>query len=459
MKFNSVKQAKNTATVIAFSDAKKSRFVETKSGLTFQFGAGANKEVTFKSLRATFRKLATELEQNEIYNAVLDVKELSVFSKDIEEETVGALLSESFLLATYAFSKYKTKKVKIFSELSCTNGSKLFENGIARGVVIGEAINQSRELANTPGGDMTPEGLAHGAVKILKGTKVSVKVLKKKEIERLKMGAVLGVAKGSIHEPRFIILEYKGTTAKTAKSQPMIFIGKGITFDTGGLNLKPSDGLLDMHLDMSGGAAVIGALKAISSLKIDVHVIGLIPSAENSVSGESYRPGDVLTTMSGKTVDVLNTDAEGRLVLADALTYAERYNPSLVVDIATLTGAALVALGQHASAFMTKDDELAQRMYELSESSGDAIWRLPLWVDYIKYTKGNFGDLANIQSSGNPRYGGAINGGAFLSHFAEKFRWAHIDTAPRMTAAPGDHLKKGATGEPIRLLIAIAENM
>jgi len=458
MKFKSATKGGKDVTVVTFSDAKKSRFLETSKGQTFVYGWGTEKEVTLKSLRTTLRKLATELEQHDIYTAVFDAKELCTYAKDIEEETVGTLLSESFLLATYAFSKYKTKKVKFFSELSYSNSSKGFETGIIRGVKISEAINQARELANTPGGDMTPAHLAGGATKILNGSKVNVKILKKKDIERLKMGAILGVAKGSIHEPRFIILEYKGTSARTAKSQPIIFVGKGITFDTGGLNIKPSDGLLDMHLDMSGGAAVIGALKAISDLKIDAHVIGLIPSAENSVSGESYRPGDVLTTMSGKTVDVLNTDAEGRLVLADALTYAERYNPSLVVDIATLTGAALVALGQHASAFMTKDDALAIKLSELSELSGDAIWRLPLWSDYMKYTKGNFGDLANIQSSGNARYGGAINGGAFLSHFAEKFRWAHIDSAPRMTAAPGDHLKKGATGEPIRLLIAIAES-
>jgi leucyl aminopeptidase len=175
------------------------------------------------------------------------------------------------------------------------------------------------------------------------------------------------------------------------------------------------------------------------------------------VSGNSYRPGDVLTTMSGKTVDVLNTDAEGRLVLADALTYAERFDPELVVDVATLTGAALVALGQHASAVMTKDDTIASKLAMLGEESGDYLWRLPLWDEYIKYTKGVHGDLANIQSSGNARFGGAINGGAFLSHFATKFPWVHIDMAPRMTPAPGDHLAKGATGEPTALLVRIAE--
>lgn len=458
MKFNSTEKSKKNSTIISIADSKKSRFVETNDGLTYQFGIGTEKEVTLKSLRSSMRKLATELEHHELWNASIDAKELCIHAKGIAEETVAAVVSESFLLATYVFSRYKTKKQNAFAELLFRNATKNFSTGIVRGEHIGTAINEARELANTPGGDMTPAHLADSAVRILKGTKVAVKVLKKKDIERLKMGAILGVAKGSIHEPRFIILEYKGTSAKTKNTRPIVFAGKGITFDTGGLNIKPSEGLLDMHLDMSGGAAVIGALKAISALKIDAHVIGLIPSAENSVSGESYRPGDVLTTMSGKTVDVLNTDAEGRLVLADALTYAERYEPSLVIDVATLTGAALVALGQHASAFMTKDDKLADKLSALSELSGDQIWRLPLWNDYLKYTKGNFGDLANIQSSGNARYGGAINGGAFLSHFAEKFSWVHIDTAPRMTAAPGDYLKKGATGEPIRLLIAIAEN-
>jgi leucyl aminopeptidase len=213
-----------------------------------------------------------------------------------------------------------------------------------------------------------------------------------------------------------------------------------------------------MHMDMSGGAAVAGAIMAAARLGIRQNIVCLIPAAENMVSGESFRPGDVLTSLSGKTIDVLNTDAEGRLVLADGLTYAKRYEPRLVIDVATLTGAALVALGSHASAIMGKDRSLIAKIEELGELSGDYVWPLPLWDEYKQYTKGVFGDVANIPTS-NARYGGAINGGMFLSHFADTFPWVHIDMASRMIAAQGDHLAKGATGEPMRLLLAIAETL
>jgi len=327
-------------------------------------------------------------------------------------------------------------------------------------------------MANTPGGDMTPQVLARDAQNLAKGTSVKVTVLGEKEIAKEKMGAILGVSKGSSEKPRFIIMEYwgagkgKGGVAKKSDNRrsgnaldehnPIVFVGKGITFDTGGLNLKPSDSVLDMHLDMSGGAAVIGAIVCAAKLKLKKNIIALIPAAENMVSGESYRPGDVLTTMSGKTVEVLNTDAEGRLVLADALTYAERFNPKVVIDVATLTGASLVALGQHASAIMTPSLALQEALMRLGEESGDYVWPLPLWSEYKQHTKGTFADLANIPSSG-ARYGGSINGGTFLSHFTEKYTWAHIDMAPRMTASPGDQLSKGATGEPMRLLITLVE--
>ena len=218
MQFKSaIGKTKSDSTFVAFSDAKKSRFVERALGLTFAYGWGTEKVVTFKTLRTTFRRLATELEQQEIYTATLDVKELCDRAHGIDEAVIGALLSESFLLATYTFSKYKTKKPKVFTRLEYTNGSKEFFRGIERGITLASAIHETRELANTPGGDMTPTHLAESAVRILRGTKVRVKILKKKEIEKLEMGALLGVAKGSIHEPRFIILEYRGATQKTAK--------------------------------------------------------------------------------------------------------------------------------------------------------------------------------------------------------------------------------------------------
>jgi leucyl aminopeptidase len=443
-------------THVVFTQTSSSRFVEQKNGtLLFEFGIG-KEAYTLRTLRIMVRKLMEEIKR---YGwkciSLPGVKECAL-GVNIDEDQLGETYAYNLFLAQYTFSKYKSKNTehRLAEVLFRTTTSKDFSEGLRRGGIIAEATNIARDIANTPGGDMTPRVLANNAQKVLKGTNVKVTVLGKKEIEKLKMGAILGVAKGSTEEPRFIVMEYKGGKKNEA---PIVFVGKGITFDTGGLSMKPADAMLDMHLDMTGGATVIGAMRAIAKLGIKRNVIGLIPSAENMVSGESYRPGDVLTTMSGKTVDVLNTDAEGRLVLADALTYAERYNPKLVIDVATLTGAALVALGQHASAIMTKDDKLAETLSRFGEESGDYVWRLPLWNEYIKYTKGVHGDLANIQSSGNARYGGAINGGAFLSHFAGKYLWAHIDMAPRMTPAPGDYLAKGCTGEPTALLVKIAE--
>jgi leucyl aminopeptidase len=307
---------------------------------------------------------------------------------------------------------------------------------------------------------MTPRVLGDETKKAAKGTKVSVKVLGKKEIEKLKMGGVLGVARGSSEEPRFIILEYWGAGKK---EKPIVFVGKGITFDSGGLNLKPSKSISDgMHLDMSGGAAVIHAVILAAKLGLKKNVIGLVPAAENMVSGSSYRPGDVLRTMSGKTIEVMNTDAEGRVVLADGLTYAKRYSPRLVVDVATLTGAALVALGQHASAVFTKDENLEQIFRELGEESGDYLWPLPMWDEYEGDVKGTFGDVAN---SKDPQYAGATQGAMFLYQFVkdssvssgQMYPWVHVDIAPRMTAAEGEYLAKGAAGAPVRLLVKLIE--
>jgi leucyl aminopeptidase len=219
--------------------------------------------------------------------------------------------------------------------------------------------------------------------------------------------------------------------------------------------LKSSGGIYEMHMDMSGAAAVIHTVALAARLKIKKNIIALIPAAENMPGNQAYRPGDVLKSMSGKTIEVLNTDAEGRLVLADALTYAKRFKPAVVVDVATLTGAAMVALGLHASGVMTRDEDLATAILEAGEESGDYVWRLPLWDEYEDMVKGTFADLANVASGASGRYGGAIEGGMFLWQFAKELEcpWVHIDIAPRMTAAPGDELAKGAAGTPVRLLL------
>jgi leucyl aminopeptidase len=288
----------------------------------------------------------------------------------------------------------------------------------------------------------------------VKSLPVKCFVLDEKQMVRLQMGGVLGVGQGSEEKPRFIILEYFGADKKTP---PLVLVGKGVTFDTGGINLKPADAILGMNMDMSGGAAVIHALIAAARLKIRKNIVALIPAVENAPSGSSYRPGDVLRSMSGKTIEVRNTDAEGRIILADALTYAKRYKPSLVVDVATLTGSAMVALGERAIALFTQDEKLEQTLRQLGEESGDYLWPLPLWEEYDEEVKGTFGDVANV---GKTRFGDAIVAATFLKQFvADDYLWVHLDIAPRMTTLPDEFLAKGSSGAPVRLLVKIIEKV
>jgi leucyl aminopeptidase len=307
----------------------------------------------------------------------------------------------------------------------------------------------------------------------VKGLPVTVTTLTTAQMEKLGMGALLGVGKGSTFPPTFTIMEYKGLPAgrqgadrnsSTSKSSgrggPIVLAGKGITFDSGGLNLKPSNSIYEMHMDMSGAASVIHTVALAARLKLKKHVIALIPAAENMPGNEAYRPGDILKSMSGKTIEVLNTDAEGRLVLADAITYAKRLKPSVVLDVATLTGAALSALGLYASGLMSRDEKLSAQLQKLGEESGDYVWPLPLWDEYEASLQGTFADLTNIGNGPGGRYGGAIEGGMFLWQFAKELDcpWAHIDIAPRMTSVAGEELAKGAAGAPVRLLLKFVEN-
>jgi leucyl aminopeptidase len=302
---------------------------------------------------------------------------------------------------------------------------------------------------------MTPTILAQKAKEAVKGLPVKLTVLGEKEMKAKNMQAILSVGQGSTEESKFIIMEYSGGKKGEA---PAVLVGKGVTFDTGGINIKPSTGLGDMHMDMSGGAAVIHTIALAAKLKLKKNIVALIPSVENMASGSSYRPGDVIRSMSGKTIEVLNTDAEGRVILADALTYASKYKPALVIDVATLTGAAIVALGERANAIFSKDDELLKTTSQLGEISGDPVWPLPLWEEYEDDIQGSIGDYTNIHKD-DKRGGGAIMGAIFLYQFIKESNcpWLHIDMAPRMTSIPGDYLAKGATGTPVRLLLKLVE--
>lgn len=421
-----------------------------------RIGIGAEPEkITRRKLINLIRRIVIVAKSHKLQKVALDLKDLHLKHLKLEPGDLGELLGVNWEMANFDFVEYKAKPKEGFHFLEeiilVGNAHAAFKKGVQKGQLMGEHINNCRRLCNIPGGEMTPRLLAEEAKKAARNTKVKVQILGLKEITKLKMGGLLSVASGSVEEPRFIILEYKGGGAQ----KPVVLVGKGITFDSGGLSLKPGNSLLDMHLDMTGGAVVIETVILAAKLGLKQNVIGLVPAAENMPSGSSYRPNDIVRTMSGLTVEVLNTDAEGRMVLCDGLTYAKRYNPRLVVDIATLTGAALVAVGKRASVILTKDEKLQTQLMALGEESGDYVWPLPLWEEFEDEVKGTFADLANI---GKSRWGGTIEGAVFLYHFAKDFpAWVHIDNAPRMVAVEGEYLAKGATGEPLRLLIKLLE--
>ncbi len=443
------------------------RFVETSSGETeYRMGLGKWNKINQRTFRTLVRTIIQTAKSHKVESLALDFSALN-FPKleNYGDKWLASTLVENLLLADYEFTTYKTKTKdkESLKQVTVTNlTSKEAKAGFARGLVLGEQINKVRDIANAPGCDMTPTQFGEAAKDLAKGTKVSIKVLGEKEIKKLKMGALLAVGQGTKSETKFIIAEYWGAGKAAGKNipdskKPIVLIGKGITYDSGGLNVKPSGFMHEMHMDMSGGASVLAAIVAAAKLGLKKNIVALVPSAENAISDDSMRAGDIVTSMSGKTIEVLHTDAEGRMVLADALTYSERYSPKVILDVATLTGAALSALGQMASAVMTKDDALAAKLVTLGETSGDLTWPLPLWEEYKQALKGYRADVSNIATNFS-RFGGAIEGGTFLSFFAPKnVSWAHIDMAPRMNSVTGDKLAKGSTGEPARLLVAFIE--
>jgi len=295
-----------------------------------------------------------------------------------------------------------------------------------------------------PGNICTPRYLASEAQKLgRKNERLKTTVLEDKKLEALGMGSLLSVARGSKEPARLISMEYSGGRSG---SKPVVLVGKGITFDTGGISLKPGAAMDEMKFDMCGAASVFGVMNALCAMKAKVNVVGLVAAAENMPGSQATKPGDVVTSMSGKTIEVLNTDAEGRLVLCDALSYAEKFKPEAVIDIATLTGAVIIALGHHASGLFSNNDALADELLSAGEASGDRAWRLPIWDEYQQQLKSNFADLANI--GGRPA--GSVTAACFLSQFAEKYRWAHIDIAGTAWKSGAN---KGATGKPVSLLI------
>ncbi len=424
----------------------------------------SDEKMNLRKLLLLLRKMVVMVKGVKAEKIAFNFSDFKFKNLGIKEEELAEIIGTQLEFANYEFLDYKTPEKEGFSllkEIIISGTDKKIEKAILKGHSIAEEVNKTRTLSNTPGGDMTPQILARKAKEAVKNLPVKVTVLGEKEMEKQNMRAILSVGRGSDEESKFIIMEYAG--GKKGE-KPIVLVGKGVTFDTGGINLKPSNSLLGMNMDMSGGAAVIHTLALVAKMKLKKNVVGLIPSVENMASGKSYRPGDIVRSMSGKTIEILNTDAEGRVILADALTYSQKYNPEVVIDIATLTGAAMVALGERASAIFTEDDKLAKQLEEIGEKTGDYVWRLPLWEEYENEIKGTLGDWTNIHNK-DSRYGGAIYAAVFLHQFikgknegVKDPKWVHIDIAPRMTAMAGENLAGGALGSPVRLLYRFIED-
>ncbi|MGM0634258.1 MAG: leucyl aminopeptidase, partial [Pseudomonadota bacterium] len=359
-------------------------------------------------------------------NALVALPELDVQQRDAEW-AVTQLVRE-FGVQSYRYDRTKSSKadapaLKTVS-VAAGSGRKSLQDALRFGASMATGMNTARELGNLPGNICTPTYLAQQASRL--GTRhktLKTQVIGEKQMQKLGMGSLLSVAAGSREEARLVVIEYKGTTKKD--SRPIVLVGKGITFDTGGISLKPGAGMDEMKFDMCGAASVIGTMEAVAELELPINVVAVVAAAENMPSGTATKPGDVVTTMSGKTVEVLNTDAEGRLVLCDALTYVERFNPRAVIDMATLTGAAVATFGDVTSAVLGNDQKLTDALLEAGQHIHDRAWQLPLWDDYQPLLDSNFADIANI---GGPR-AGTITAACFLSRFAEKYPWAHLDIA------------------------------
>ncbi len=374
-------------------------------------------------------------------SAVLTLPELDVPGRDAGWVMRQAIISADHAAYSYTATKSSKNGDDGLKQLTVV-GDKSLQNDFERGVAIAAGVEFTRELGNLPPNICNPAYLAEQAQKIATShTGVSVEILEREQMESLNMGSLLAVARGSANAPKLIVLQWRGD----GDAKPFVLVGKGITFDTGGINLKVQGGIEEMKFDMCGAAGVFGAFVAAVKMRLPLNLVMIVPAVENMPDGNSYRPSDILTSMSGKTIEVGNTDAEGRLILCDALTYAQRFEPQALIDIATLTGACVVALGKHASGLMSKHDDLADELLAAGNSVFDRAWRLPLWDEYQPMLDSTFADVYNIGG----KWGGAITAGCFLSRFTEDQRWAHLDIA----GSAWDEGRKGmATGRPVGLL-------
>jgi leucyl aminopeptidase len=415
----------------------------------FLIGLGDASAVTAESLRRASSKAARSAQSHSVKNLVFSFPALTT----VDTQATAEAIIEGSVLGVYKFDKYftvnktpsKIESVSIHTDIADTKSH--ITEGIRIATAVCKGVYLTRDLANAPNNEIYPEALAARAKAAGKEAGFSVDVLNKKKITDLKMGGLLAVNQGSVRPPVFIIMEHKGGKKGDA---PVVLVGKGVTFDTGGISIKPGAGMMEMKMDMHGAASVIGAMATVATLKLPINLVCLVPSTENMPSGSAYVPGDVITHMNGKTSEIDNTDAEGRLILADALSYADRYKPKAVVDIATLTGACMIALGSVTSGLMGTDKSLVERIKAAGERTSEYVCELPLHDDYEDLIKS---DVADVKNSGG-RAAGAITAALFLKKFIGDYPWAHLDIAGTGIAPKdGPYSPKGGSGVGVRLFV------
>ena len=410
-------------------------------------GLGEEKEFQLDNVRRAYGKAAVKADEMKLETLSIILPEVEKPIADIAQAAV-----EGCILALYRFERYKSeRKEQALRELKILAGDEVKEP-IERAVKICEGVKIARDIANTPSSDCTPEKFAEMTISAVEKLGIKVQVYGMKELQEMGMGGIVNVGRGSSHEPKLIELEYDGG------GDLYIVAGKAVTFDSGGISIKSREKLDEMKYDKSGGAAVVGILVAAALLKLPIKLIGLIPVVENMPSGNAYKPGDIIRFRNGKTAEIISTDAEGRLILADALAYASEKKPKALIDLATLTGACVIALGNHASGLFSNDDKLAEKLIESGERTGERLWRLPLWKPYYDQLKSNVADMKNTGGHA----GGAITAAAFLSNFVENTSWAHIDIAGtawiQEQSEQKSYASKGATGIGVRLIIDFLMN-
>ncbi len=408
-------------------------------------GLGAEADFGEEAYLAAVNAASNSIRETGAKDAALYFTGILPKEKDISWNIFHAVLAVSEGL--YRFDKLKSKPEKKKDPLKklfiyAPEGEKDAEKALKQGRAVAEGVSFAKDLGNLPGNVCTPTYLAQTALEIAKEYKLDVRILEEKDMEALGMGALLSVTKGTVEPPKLIVLEYRGASKNR---KPVVLVGKGITFDTGGISLKPGADMDEMKYDMCGAASVLGAIRSAAQMKLRLNIVAVVPSCENMPGGSATKPGDIVKSMSGQTIEVLNTDAEGRLILCDALTYVEKYEPEAVIDVATLTGACVIALGHVASGLYSNDEDLARELLDSGRKARDRAWQMPLWEDYQEQLKSNFADMANI--GGRP--GGSITAACFLSKYAANYHWAHLDVAGTAYRG-GKH--KGSTGRPVPLL-------